>query len=38
MLKPEAHAGFEPHPRTSENQLSGAAHVTDIIRLKYREQ
>ena len=39
MLKPEAHAGFEP--RTEEPQhvtLASAAEVTDIVRLQSRAQ
>jgi len=39
MLKPESHTGFEPHSvEPAKITLSAAAEVTDIIRLKYREQ
>jgi hypothetical protein len=39
MLKPEAHAGFEPHSAEPERiTLSLAGQVTDIIRLTSRQQ
>jgi hypothetical protein len=39
MLKPEAHTGFEPHSAEPATiSLSLAGEVTDIIRLKRREQ
>lgn len=39
MLKPEAHAGFEPHTaEPSRIVLSSAAVVTDVIRLRSRAQ
>jgi hypothetical protein len=39
MLKPEAHAGFQPHSSEPASiTLSSAAEVTDIIQLKRREQ
>src|SRR3954447_25734012 len=39
MLKPEAHAGFEPHSaEPAKITISSAAEVTDIIELKDRKQ
>ena len=39
MLKPEAHAGFEPHgEEPSQIRLSAAGVVTDIIQLQSRRQ
>jgi hypothetical protein len=39
MLKPEFHSGFQAHSsEPAAVTLSCAAKVTDIIRLKYREQ
>jgi hypothetical protein len=39
MLKPEAHAGFEPHAAEPQHvKLSAAGVVTDIVRLKTRAQ
>jgi hypothetical protein len=39
MLKPEAHAGFEPHTAEPRHvKLSAAAVVTDVIRLQSRAQ
>jgi hypothetical protein len=39
MLKPEAHAGFEPHTAEPDHvKLSSAGEVTDIIRVQSRAQ
>src|SRR3954453_15675961 len=39
MLKPDAQAGFEPHPAEPERiTLSSAGVVTDIVRLQSRAQ
>jgi hypothetical protein len=39
MLKPDAHAGFEPHATEPERiTLSAAGVVTDIVRLQSRAQ
>ena len=39
MLKPEAHAGFEPHGAEPRHvRLSSAAEVTDVIQLRSRGQ
>jgi hypothetical protein len=39
QLKPEVHAGFQPHASEPQSiTLGSAAEVTDIIRLKHREQ
>jgi hypothetical protein len=39
MLKQDAHEGFESHATEPQRiTLTGAAEVTDILRLKYREQ
>jgi len=39
MLKPEAHAGFEPHTAEPQHlKFSAAAEVTDIARLRSRAE